>query len=529
MKKKWIIFALLLFSACAVVENPTGGPADTSPPVIVQKTPGDSTTHFKSKNIQLVFNEFITLQNPEKQILLNPFSPKLNIKLQRKKLLLTLPDSLLPNTTYSISFLQAIKDITEGNTIPLYRYVFSTGNTLDSCKIRVKVLDPLTTEPQKNVWVGLYSNLADFEKKHPDYLLPSATDGTAEFSFLPKNKSFFATALQDANYNYFFDLKDEKIAFTSHPLLFPDTGKCMVESTLYLFSDQEEKQKFLRITSYHFQSALALFALPLAQPKLTFLKPASSKDVFTIIQKDSIFFFVKDKKIDSLKVIVEDTGNFKDTLQIGLKIKIRSKNPLSDTLVKLTTNLSNMKIRSQDTFIVKTKVPIQSINKEKIFLYALKDTTPLPLPPYELDSSRREIYFTLPKTDSSFLFVMKKGALIDLWGYTSDSMKTEIHVLSDDKLGSITVILQNTDPSLHYIAYVKKDKNLWIQPFTNDTARFERLFSGTYSLQLLIDKYPDRKWTNGSWQEKREPEFFMTYPGNVEVKEKWENRIIWKL
>jgi hypothetical protein len=89
--------------------------------------------------------------------------------------------------------------------------------------------------------------------------------------------------------------------------------------------------------------------------------------------------------------------------------------------------------------------------------------------------------------------------------------------------------LQNTDPSLHYIAYVKKDKNLWIQPFTNDTARFDRLFPGTYSLQLLIDKYPDGKWTNGSWQEKREPEFFMTYPGNVEVKEKWENRIIWKL
>jgi hypothetical protein len=40
-------------------------------------------------------------------------------------------DTLDPNTTYSLNFGDAIKDVNEGNIAKGVRYVFSTGNTID--------------------------------------------------------------------------------------------------------------------------------------------------------------------------------------------------------------------------------------------------------------------------------------------------------------------------------------------------------------------------------------------------------------
>jgi hypothetical protein len=41
-----------------------------------------------------------------------------------------LKDSLKPNTTYSINFGNALKDVNEGNPYKNFTYVFSTGNTI---------------------------------------------------------------------------------------------------------------------------------------------------------------------------------------------------------------------------------------------------------------------------------------------------------------------------------------------------------------------------------------------------------------
>ena len=48
-------------------------------------------------------------------------------------------DSLKPNTTYSFNFGQSITDYNEGNPYSQFKYVFSTGNYVDSLKVTVKL------------------------------------------------------------------------------------------------------------------------------------------------------------------------------------------------------------------------------------------------------------------------------------------------------------------------------------------------------------------------------------------------------
>ncbi len=49
-----------------------------------------------------------------------------------KKIVITLKDTLKPNTTYSIDFSDAVQDNNEGNPLPDFGFTFSTGSVIDS-------------------------------------------------------------------------------------------------------------------------------------------------------------------------------------------------------------------------------------------------------------------------------------------------------------------------------------------------------------------------------------------------------------
>ena len=93
-------------------------------------------------------------------------------KVKRKTLLITLPDSLEENTTYSINFGNAIGDFNEGNELKNFSYVFSTGPEIDSLSIKGNVIDALTLEPEIDITVLLIPAKQDsiFGKKKSKYL-----------------------------------------------------------------------------------------------------------------------------------------------------------------------------------------------------------------------------------------------------------------------------------------------------------------------------------------------------------------------
>ena len=60
-------------------------------------------------------------------------------------------DSLRENTTYSFHFGESIEDNNEKNPLSNYRYVFSTGDYIDSLSVRGTVIDAFNREISENI------------------------------------------------------------------------------------------------------------------------------------------------------------------------------------------------------------------------------------------------------------------------------------------------------------------------------------------------------------------------------------------
>src|SRR5690606_38610808 len=64
--------ATFLITACAVQQTPTGGEKDTEPPRLVSVTPPNETLNFNAEEIEILFNEYIQLQNAFQEITISP-------------------------------------------------------------------------------------------------------------------------------------------------------------------------------------------------------------------------------------------------------------------------------------------------------------------------------------------------------------------------------------------------------------------------------------------------------------------------
>lgn len=66
-----------------------------------------------------------------------------------KYILIQWEDTLKANTTYNFNFGNSIADNNEGNVLPYYNFVFSTGSIIDSLYISGNVDDVL--RPRKRI------------------------------------------------------------------------------------------------------------------------------------------------------------------------------------------------------------------------------------------------------------------------------------------------------------------------------------------------------------------------------------------
>ena len=127
------VISVISGPGCANIIPPDGGFKDSIPPLLLKASPPDSSSNFSEKKITLTFDEYIQLQNPNQELIMSPVpkeEPAIESKL--RTLTIRLKDSLEANTTYTLNFGNAIRDINEGNIARNFTYIFSTGRTFDS-------------------------------------------------------------------------------------------------------------------------------------------------------------------------------------------------------------------------------------------------------------------------------------------------------------------------------------------------------------------------------------------------------------
>ncbi len=197
MKKDSVLFftVLIVFvfvgmiggSGCANIIPPSGGPRDSLPPVLMTVTPADSAVGFRAKKITFGFNEYVQLDDVQKNLMVSPV-PKINPTVESKLrvVTVTLRDTLEEYTTYTINFGNAIKDVNEGNPLKEFTYTFTTGTALDSLSINGRVLLAETGKPDSTLVAVLHTSFSDTAlKERPRYAARLDNQGRFTFRNLP--------------------------------------------------------------------------------------------------------------------------------------------------------------------------------------------------------------------------------------------------------------------------------------------------------------------------------------------------------
>ena len=248
MKRIYILsllaFTLAVVLSCAKQGYPSGGPKDEKPPVVLSTTPANGSLNFGEKQFSIAFDEYVNIKDAENNILVSPpMNTKPEYTTKGRSVVVKLKDTLMPNTTYLFQFKEGIVDFNEGNPLPSFEYVFSTGSSIDSMTLRGQVLDAFTLKPfSQVVTVMAYgeSQLADtlgdsiVAKVQPMYATRTDKEGHFALNHLREGR-YMIVALDDANKNLRYN-EGEAIAFldsllTAEPMpAAPDTTRSAKDS-----------------------------------------------------------------------------------------------------------------------------------------------------------------------------------------------------------------------------------------------------------------------------------------------------------
>ena len=185
--KQYIVFCgiltTLLFASCANRgQGPQGGPRDSIPPVVMKETPLNGTLNFTGKEIVVQFDEYIQLDDAQKNVLISPpqQTPP-EVKAIGKKLSVVFQEDLIDSTTYTLDFGPAICDYNEKVPLEGYVFSFSTGDVIDSLAISGKLYDAATLNPMPFVMVGIHRNLSDSALSTIPFTRITRTDSEGNF------------------------------------------------------------------------------------------------------------------------------------------------------------------------------------------------------------------------------------------------------------------------------------------------------------------------------------------------------------
>ena len=102
---------LLIFSACASVKAPQGGPLDSEPPKLLSTSPTKLTNLQPGQQITVSFNEFIKEESLKNAIEIFPdINTKIDFEYYGKDVIITLPLNLEMKKTYVISLNSNLSD-----------------------------------------------------------------------------------------------------------------------------------------------------------------------------------------------------------------------------------------------------------------------------------------------------------------------------------------------------------------------------------------------------------------------------------
>ncbi len=512
----YFLVCFFLFS-CANIKQIEGGPIDKKPPTLVpQKSTSQGILNFKEKKIEFTFDEWVSLNNPNQNILISPRPKKIpNYKLKGKTFQIEFDknEELLPNTTYSIFLGESIQDITNKNTANNLNFVFSTGATIDSLSVTGKAVDALTLKPVIRAQISLYSNLTDtaFLTEAPLYLALTDSSGSFRINHI-KPGEYNIYGLLDKNQNYYFDQKTESIAFFQNMISLENQNQ---KNILLKFS-QERTPNYIKEKKFGDGILKLHFA---AKPDQLKIDCMDCMDTHILTNGDSTkFWYTLDRKSSCY---VNYDGKL-DTFPLNISGEQKSQ-------VYLKINQYAKQIVKGRTWEIIWFEPIRHIDTSKI-RFSCSEVFSV-----RIDSlDHRKAVFNIPTRDGdNFQVILDSNAIHGIHNSFSvrDTLKSTIIAISS--LSSLTVTLDTLIPDASYLFQILQDDKLIEETIFNASGysiklSYQALTPGKYKARLILDNNRNGHWDPGKFAGKIQPEEIWNWDIK-ELRADWDMEVNFKL
>jgi Bacterial Ig-like domain len=533
LKSRSLVYILLisfLFTGCAKRGTITGGAKDTIPPTITGSSPRNMSTEFNGNEIRINFDEYIKIKDINKQLIVSPpmkYTPEIVPTGSASKYIsIKIKDTLQENTTYSFNFGQSITDNNEGNPYSQFKFIFSTGTYIDSLALRGKIKDAYARDTDHFVTVMLYEANETFNdstvyKERPRYIT-NTLDSMVNFNLENiREGKYHLFALKDANNNYKFDPKTDKIAFLNTTVSVPDSIIAGYELELF-----KEKPAFKALKPSQATSN-RLYAGYEGDPrgiKVKVRNGAGTEDIRSLVtqlpQKDSVQVWLpRGLPADSLQIQVTHRDSIKD-----FTVKLKELKA-ADSLKIEAVQKGGLHFREK--FMLKPSTPIVAIDSTKIRLIN-KDSLAVPYT-YKYDEFRQELEFDFAKQESEkYTFTLLPGAITDFYDTQNDSLKYNLSTSTYSNYGNMRVKLENVNrfPLLLEITNAKGVVQASYYSEGETQINFDAILPDKYHMRVIYDDNKNREWDTGSYLEKKQPEEVIYFTDGkedlIDVRENWD-------
>jgi len=518
-----LVVGLLLFVVqCAKRGTPTGGPKDETAPVLVRADPPNNTLNFDRKEIRIYFDEYIKLKDLNKNLIISPpMDPKAQISPQgsaSRYIDIQITDTLEPSTTYVFNFGESVTDNNEGNPFSFFKYVFSTGDYIDSLTVTGVIRDAILREPDDYVTVMLYeadSTYRDsvFYKETPRYVT-NTLDSSVVFELTNvKAGRYKLVAIKDDASNYTFQPDKDKIAFYDTFIDVP-TDSVYV---LRLFNEElapkpgRPKQASAQRIAFPFVGNPDSIGIELISAK-----PEGFERLITRkIGQDSLQYWYKPQtETDSL--VFKTRADQKTDTAFVRKRKLKA-----DSL-QIQSVSSNLIL--EEPYILNSSIPVVAVDTSKIVI-SRKDSTLVEDFKVNLYPKRLQLDLRFDTAENeSYKIQMLPEALTDFYGATNDTLNFTASTKAYGDYGEYDLTLQGAADVQHIVQLVTEKgevKREIIGEPGKIFFQFNRVEPGKYYARVIVDLNENGKYDSGNFLEQKQPEEVLYYPDLLDLRSGW--------
>lgn len=594
MRKKSIFTSALipgmifLISSCASIGNPSGGPRDEDPPRFMGANPGQGAVNFNGRRAVLHFDELVNVKDAFNNVVMSPPGASVpRVSSLGNRVTIDFQDTLLPNTTYTVDFGDAIVDNNEGNKLSNFIYTFSTGPELDTLMISGMVLGSDDLEPQKGMLVGLHTNLADSAFRTQRFDRIAKTDELGRFvigGLAPGEYRVFALKDQDNDLKY--SSPEEDLAFYD-VIVSPYTERTTATDSIFNILTGEVDSVVTRQRTRYLPNNILLRSYnsgfkpqyltkyereDSTKISLIFNSPAGETPVFSFVGSSASAPAFEDRVVmersatnDTIKIWLSDRQLIEsDTLRLAVSY-LRGKSPstmeeVSDTLRLITQRpkvvkkekkkkgeeeevviptlplkLANSNIDIERPLRIEVETPLEELDRDKWNLQVKVDSLweNIPLPEFVKDSlNPRQYILDIPwEYDTQYRLHADSLAVKGIYGLTNKATDLDFKTRPENEYSSITVNVTGYHDTMPAVVELLdgSGKIRKSAPLGSGRVYFGHLLTGKYYLRLLVDRNGDGKYSPGDYDTGLQPDYTYYYPNTINLKQNWSQELNWNV